>query len=87
MISLNIILIHVLCTFLEDFYRHSLSLASLMINQRLGRKRFRLCIEKEEQNDSCDSYQIDKQWTNVRAYPIKCKDELEALKYFTEGWN
>ena len=58
-----------------------------MINQRLGRKSFRLCIEKEEQNDSCDSYQIDKQWTNVRAYPIKCKDELEALKYFTEGWN
>ena len=76
-----------LSSFLEDFDRSSLSRTCSMMNLIIRRKSIYLFNEKEEQNMLWDSCQIDKWWINVKTYPIKFKDELETIQYFTEGWN
>ena len=35
---------------------------------------------------SCDSYEIDKGWVNIKSLPDKMQDKDYAIGYYTEGW-
>ena len=68
LISLNEICIHIVSLYLEDFDRYSLSQTCWLLKNLLTSKNFHFFIEKEEQNMTWDSYQVDKRWIEIKQY-------------------